>query len=153
MKLDLGCGLYKKEGYTGVDPFVNTDIRRPMWDTGLPDDSVDEIWSDHAFEHLAQAEVIPTLEECRRIIKPTGSITIVVPDLVWCCQQFIAHQTPDWYLHILFGHQAHAGEFHKTGYTPRIMMTYADSASLTVETAETIQSHGQQSLKFVLRKI
>ena len=31
-RLDIGCGTFKRDGYTGVDPYVETDIQANMWD-------------------------------------------------------------------------------------------------------------------------
>lgn len=152
MKLDIGCGDFKRDGFLGVDAFVDTDFKAPMWAIPLPDHSVDEIYSSHALEHVGKFQVVPTLREWARIIKPDGLITIQVPDLRWCCQQWLARQTTDWYLDILFGMQNHEGEFHKTGFTPEIMQSYLSEAGLTLLKSHTVESHGQPTLEFIITK-
>lgn len=80
-KLNLGCGKQKLEGYIGIDikdygQEIVRDITR-----GLPfdDNSVDEIFASHFFEHLSGEDVIFVLEECYRVLKPNCEIEIRVP--------------------------------------------------------------------------
>lgn len=152
MKLDIGCGDFKREGFTGVDPFVETDIQADMWAIPLPDSSVDEIYSSHSLEHISKFQVVPTLTEWKRLIKPGGKIEIQVPDLVWCCEQWLARQSTDWYLDTLFGMQNHPGEFHKTGFTFGIMQGYLNEVGLILLHNATISSHGQPTLVFIATK-
>jgi ubiquinone/menaquinone biosynthesis C-methylase UbiE len=81
MKLDIGCGNRKKDGYIGVDivktPSVDIvcDIRQ-----GLPmieNNSVDEIYCSHILEHIANLEEV--MKEFHRILKSSGSLIIRVP--------------------------------------------------------------------------
>lgn len=152
MKLDIGAGKFKKEGFLGVDPFTDADINAPMWSIPVPDNSVDEIYSSHSLEHIGKREVVPTLREWKRILKPFAFAVIEVPDLVWCCKNWLFRQTNDWHLDVLFGNQEHDGEFHKTGFTVPIMQGYLNEAGLELVSSQTIQSHGQDTLQFVVRK-
>lgn len=68
-KLDVGCGQNKKEGYIGIDvlpadgvDFV-LDITREK--LPLPNDSADEIFSNHFFEHIDSPK--EALEELIRV--------------------------------------------------------------------------------------
>lgn len=146
MKLDMGAGAFPKPGYVTVDRFCAADIEAPMWDVPLPDGSVSEIWSDHALEHVAKAQVVPTLREWARLLKPDGCITLIVPDLDWCCRNWLAHQTNDWHMDVLFGGQGHEGEFHRTGFTFPLLRAYAAEAGLRVRRERIVDSHGQPSL-------
>jgi|SRR5882672_1716226 len=104
MKLDLGCGQNKREGFFGVD-VVETlatdavwDLRRPPWLIGeeivllvvdgapvsrsrkkLANDSVDEVFSSHFFEHLSGPERMPFMDEMWRVMKPGAKATIITP--------------------------------------------------------------------------
>jgi len=83
MKLDLGCGQRKKEGWIGIDSkeYPGVDYVLNIGKDKMPfeNDSIDEIRSIHVFEHLYSEELFFCMEECFRIIKPTGTLYIEVP--------------------------------------------------------------------------
>ena len=63
VKLDLGCGKHKKEGFIGVDQAkvegvdVVHDLKKTPWPWKA--NSVDEIHCSHFLEHLDGIERIP----------------------------------------------------------------------------------------------
>lgn len=83
LKLDLGCGPSKKEGFHGVDirdiPGVDTvhDLRKGPWpwDSG----SVAEVYSSHFLEHLTAPERVTFFNEMYRVMKIGGTALIVSP--------------------------------------------------------------------------
>lgn len=82
-RLNLGCGPDLMKGWVNVDgnpeeePDVVADVRKlDMFETG----TVDEIFASHILEHIDCRE--PVLEEWCRVLKPTGRITVVVPDII-----------------------------------------------------------------------
>lgn len=150
MKLDMGAGAFPREGFTTVDAYASADIQAPMWAVPLADGVAEHIYSCHALEHVAKAQVVPTLREWARLLAPEGRIELIVPDLEWCCRNWLDWQTNDWHMDVLFGGQGHEGEFHKTGFTFRLMQRYAAEAGLRIDRFERIQSHGQPSLSFEL---
>lgn len=79
MKLDLGCGQNKREGFTGVDIWEGADVVCDLFQTPWPfeDDSVDEIWCSHVVEHVP--DLIAFLNECHRIMKKGAVMTIHAP--------------------------------------------------------------------------
>jgi len=82
MKLDLGCGLKCAEGYEGVDFRQYNDKVRHVVDLNvgkLPfaDESVEEVRSEHAMEHLS--DPMSLVQEVHRVLKPGGKLTIIVP--------------------------------------------------------------------------
>lgn len=154
MKLDIGCGNSPREGFQGVDKFIHAYgiMQNDMWDLPFGDNSIDRIYCSHALEHIEKAKIVPTLKEWRRVIKPTGEIEILVPDLEWCCHQWLVHKSNDWWMDILFGNQEHPGEFHKTGFTYDIMKRYIFMAGLVLLHSTTVWSHEQATLQFIMRK-
>lgn len=91
MKLHLGCGPNIKEGYVNVDAFVD-DPRVVKADiTNLPyaDGSVDEILSEHVFEHVGFAEEERLFRECYRVLRPGGLLVLETPDMEWLCRAFL----------------------------------------------------------------
>jgi ubiquinone/menaquinone biosynthesis C-methylase UbiE len=82
VRLDLGCGERKfPETAVGIDlsDHACVDVVGDVFDVlaRLPDSSVDQVFSSHFFEHLA--DVRRLLEECERVIKPGGEISVIVP--------------------------------------------------------------------------
>lgn len=57
--------------------YKQLDIRKGLpYGTGI----VDLIFSSHMFEHLTYAEGLSLLRECRRVIRPSGGMRLIVPD-------------------------------------------------------------------------
>jgi SAM-dependent methyltransferase len=82
IRLDLGCGPNKKEGFIGVDrkPFKGVDCVLDLtaqWT--WRDATVDEIHSSHFVEHLDADERVDFVNECWRVLKPGGFATIIAP--------------------------------------------------------------------------
>lgn len=84
MKLNLGCGYNKMEGYVNVDkdancnPDIVTDLEKKL---PFEDNSADEIVLNHVLEHLGKdVETYFSLwKEFYRVLKDQGVIKIVVP--------------------------------------------------------------------------
>jgi len=154
LKLDIGCGVHRiTPEHTGVDPYApGADVPAFMWAMPFEISSVDEIWCTHALEHVAKAQVVPTLEEFGRVIKPGSKIILHVPDLEWCCRNFLEHPDSEFSLWTLFGQQNHEGEFHKTGFTRPMMEGYIATAKLTLLEYNILWTHAQQTMEFILTK-
>lgn len=148
MRLDVGAGPYPKAGFTPVDPYVETGgLKAEMWDLGVPDGSVEEIYSSHALEHVSKHDVPRTLAEWRRALRPGGRLTLEVPDLLWVCRNFLVHPEDNWHMDTIFGLQTHDGEYHKTGFTAEILERKVRDAGFTNITITTIWSHDQDTLR------
>src|ERR1035437_398855 len=115
MKLDIGAGPIRHAAdFTTVDAFTGADVNAQMWALPFPDGSVDEIWSSHALEHVPLERVAPTLAEWFRVLRPGGTAVIQVPNLDYAARYWLDHPGETWALQIIFGNQAHEGEFHRT---------------------------------------
>lgn len=81
VKLDIGCGLNKRDGYLGIDRSadVGADYQLDIEKATFPfdDSSVDEIYCGHLVEHLS--DLITFMNECHRVLKPNGVITVLAP--------------------------------------------------------------------------
>lgn len=152
IRLDIGCGTkdeWKPGDWVRVDPYVQeADIRKPAWNLPFTDDSVDEIHSSHTLEHLYKRQVSPTLKEWYRVLKPGGKLTLLVPDLVWCCNWWLSHQTTGWDLDIIYGGQSRRGEAHHTGFNFEIMKEYLHQAGFKILKSEELETHSQKTLSF-----
>ncbi len=76
-----------------INPAAETDFvgsvadMRDLFDV----DSFDAVWSSHNLEHLHAHEVVPALEEFRRVLKPSGFALITCPDLEAAAGLLVAH--------------------------------------------------------------
>lgn len=98
MKLDLGCGTQKREGFTGVDvrAFDGVDVvcdlgaGRWPWDDG----SVEEAHASHVLEHLAAAERIHFANELHRVLVKGGKCQVITP--WWASARAYGDLTHEW---------------------------------------------------------
>ena len=113
--INIGSGISGAPGWYNVDnsptillsrlPFARRLLRLPAWPRdvhrldvrkGLPfcDASVSYIYSSHTFEHFSWAESRKVAEECFRVLKPGGTLRIVVPDLGLMVRQYLQNRVP-----------------------------------------------------------
>lgn len=102
MKLNLGCGEQKIDGFEGVDFFSDKAVHRLnlcKFPWPWEDSSIEELYSEHFLEHIpacfvksdgksySEVPEDPTdkdllckfMDECYRILKPGAKFTFIVP--------------------------------------------------------------------------
>lgn len=108
LRVDIGCGKNKREGFLGVDviDFEGVDVVMDAGKDKWPwkDGTVDEIHASHFVEHLEPEERIHFVNELYRVLKkPTydnagqiasGKATIIVPH--WASQRAYGDMTHKW---------------------------------------------------------
>jgi predicted SAM-dependent methyltransferase len=150
VKLDVGAGDEPRgNDYQPIDKYFLSPgyICTDAWDLNMyADNSVDEIWSSHMLEHLPKRQVIPTLREWYRVLKVGGRLVIEVPDLVWCCQQWLQRRDDSWWRDLIFGNQDDAGQFHQTGFTHSILQMYVEDVGFHVLYVNTVYNHAQNCI-------
>ena len=72
IKLDIGCGKNKREGFIGVDIDSDSDADITASALNLPfaNSSVDEVGSSHLVEHFSPADLQKFFDEIYRVLKP-----------------------------------------------------------------------------------
>lgn len=93
--LEIGCGFtINHPGYERLD----IDPRCPqlnfccsMDDIPVEDCAFDRVYSAHSLEHISWRKTHQTLEEWFRILKPGGEVHIIVPNLRWIVEQYLAN--------------------------------------------------------------
>lgn len=81
--LNVGCGPRTSPGFVHLDcgwhPGIDVcwDLRNPHPFAGA---SVKGIFAEHFMEHLSYESCAHTLRELRRVLRPNGTLRIVVPD-------------------------------------------------------------------------
>jgi predicted SAM-dependent methyltransferase len=83
-RLNWGCGEWIEPGW------INSDIKGDSGADvvadileGLPleTDSIDYAVASHALPEIPLMQLVPTLEELRRVLKPGGVLRLILPDL------------------------------------------------------------------------
>lgn len=84
VKLDIGCGKHKIDGFIGIDIDKDSDADIIASALNLPFDnnSVDEIYSSHLVEHFYPEEVKKFFSEIYRVLK-NGSSAFLKVDTDW----------------------------------------------------------------------
>lgn len=85
MKLNLGCGFAKKDGFVNVDswagctPDIVCDLENEVWP--FEDNSVEFVLFDHSMEHMGETtnQFFHVLKELYRVCKHDAEIEINVP--------------------------------------------------------------------------
>jgi SAM-dependent methyltransferase len=80
-RIDIGCGLWKEEGYFGLDTFAGAQVDHVLDLTKDPlpfsDNSIDHAVSYHCLEHLWNFERV--VGEVWRVLKPDHQFFVCLP--------------------------------------------------------------------------
>lgn len=84
MKISIGCGARKREGFEGLD-IVDFGWNK-VWDAEkdripFDDNSVSFIEAHSFLEHVNRKVYRRLFNECWRVLKPEGIMEIIVPDI------------------------------------------------------------------------
>lgn len=162
--LDIGCGKQKVHprclGVDAYEDYPTVNLQAYMWDLPFADNTVDGILCMSALEHVSKFQVMPTLAEFERVLKPGAQFIILTPDLNWVCQRFLDEPNVNFNMDLIFGHQAdegetlHDGQFHKTGFTEDIFALYFTEACKKSKIIDyrTVDAYSQQNLGFICQK-
>jgi ubiquinone/menaquinone biosynthesis C-methylase UbiE len=90
IKIELGSGAKKgSNGFTTVD-LLGADIYRDLRE-GIPlsANSVSVIYCSHMLEHIPYLSLPKFLEECKRVLKPNGQLSVCVPNAKYYIEAYI----------------------------------------------------------------
>ncbi|OGR51616.1 MAG: hypothetical protein A2049_09940 [Elusimicrobia bacterium GWA2_62_23] len=92
MKLNLGCGYNRLEGWLNLDasPASAADRTMPAHDLDLPAASVSEIRAVQLAEHLGFFKAKYFLSECWRVLEPGGKLLLETPHIEKTFEFFLA---------------------------------------------------------------
>jgi predicted SAM-dependent methyltransferase len=137
LKLNLGCGQMVVDGWVNVDyavgarlariPFLRAFNRKFRWfdrdwDHRIfihnlvkpfpwANGSAACVYSSHTLEHFSREEGLAFLRECHRVLRPSGLIRIVVPDLAFWISEYTLGRLPaDEFVEqigVLYGQSSH----------------------------------------------
>lgn len=151
MKLNIGCGGRRIEGYTGIDAVARpaADIVAPAHNIPLPDGCADIIFACHLWEHFYLWECPKVITEWKRLLKPGGKLILELPNLRKCCENLLngrmvggkdPNQLSYWGL---FGDPRTNDPFmhHKWGWTPQTLTAFLTDHGFTKIHEEPTQYH------------
>jgi len=130
MKLHLGCGTKRKEGWINIDsvaalqPDLVQDISQPL---PYDDLTVDEVLAEDLLEHFDKYLRFVVFYEWVRVLKIGGTITLQVPDFKKTLRKYFKFGY-DNFVDFIFGEnmwesKTYIGHFgnHKWGYSKKTL--------------------------------
>lgn len=133
MKLHLGCGTKKIEGWVNIDsvpecrPDVVHDITQPL---PYAQETVDELLAEDLLEHFDKYIRYLVFYEWARVLKVGGKITLQVPDFKKILFRYFKFGYDNFVDFIfgenLWGSQIYIGHFgnHKWGYSEKTLKEF-----------------------------
>lgn len=128
LKLHLGCGPIKKDGYINID-FLQVkegvvdrvfDLEEPL---DYPDESVVLIEAYHLFEHLKFSRIEVIIKSWFRVMAPGGKIIMEMPDFDEVVKWYQASPNDNSVIASVFGNQSDKGQYHHWGWNkPRLKL-------------------------------
>jgi predicted SAM-dependent methyltransferase len=128
-KINLGCGFDIRPGYLNVDSndFHNPDLVADIQNLSmLSSDFYEEIVAQDCLEHLLRTNTRAVLQEWYRLLGEGGILKLRVPDVLRLVRLFKDDSMQNMVeqenlVQCMFGTQAYNGDFHYTGFTPKIL--------------------------------
>jgi predicted SAM-dependent methyltransferase len=156
MKLHLGCGKRKLEGWLNCDLHDSDhdlDIRTLPFD----DNSADSIMAIHVCEHFYKHDILNVLIEWRRVLKEGGIIILELPCLDKVLWHFVNGSPPNMTLWPLYGdpstHKDGEPALHKWCWSIKQFRNLLGQAGFNHITEETPHFHvPSRDMRFVATK-
>lgn len=127
--VDLGCGAMEDSYKTNEGQVIRVDIREEVQPDyrcdlrSLPfaNEYFDVVFSSHTLEHFPKMEVPKVLDEMVRIMKADGEMRLVLPNIEWAARHIVNQEIDIDVMNVLYGAQTYEENFHKMGFTPKIV--------------------------------
>jgi predicted SAM-dependent methyltransferase len=164
VRLNLGCGSDVRNGWVNVDKFPANEsvVQADFPILPFAENHADEVLLSHVLEHFGFKEGETLCREIFRVLRSGGVANIEVPDIAWCCAQFLGAPEPNGYTDVtndyntnhrwglfsmsLWGDQHNDGLFHKWGYTAHRLCYLLQHVGFSKVEVNYGFSHGVQVL-------
>ena len=142
MKLNLGSGLDRKEGYINVDILqpaeLQHDLRQPL---PYEDESIDEIYCRDLINHFSRFEWEHIKKDWVRVLKKEGIIHLIVRDLDYVVRQFLESKDNiykwGWWIQCIYAGQDNEYDFFKNGFNQEKLILDMKEEGVTVLKVDT----------------
>ena len=143
-KLNLGCGLDKREGYLNIDihKFHAPDVVADVLNLGfLKKGTFTEIIANDILEHLPRESTKRALLHWAQLLSMNGILRLRVPSLLAIANELNqprnqSLEKQELLLQNLFGTQAYDGDFHFTSFTEVIVCDYLSQTGFALTRLE-----------------
>lgn len=157
LKLHLGCGRVKKDGFVNIDlnKTIATDLVLDAKKLPFSDGSVERIENYHLVEHIPKDEFKEMLEEWLRVLEDGGKLVIECPNLDENMRNYLNGNNVETSLSYIFGSQRFKGDYHHWGYNfERLKSILKESGFSEVYEEEPQDYHKEQApcLRVVAKK-
>jgi len=98
--------------------------------SAMSDNTFSAVYASHIVEHLDyRGELVDTLKDWQRVMKPGGTLYVSVPDMDILCQMFLAKDQlpPDARFHVMrmmFGGHSHDYDYHHVGLNQEFLSQF-----------------------------
>jgi len=95
LKLNMGCGPFLMKGFINIDDsdLIKCDIKANVVDLPYAPGTVDEIYAGHILEHFNFIDGMKALYYWYSLLKPGGTISVVVPDYLYLAKEYVENPT------------------------------------------------------------
>lgn len=94
--------------FSDINPEMDVDIISDMRDLKeFEDNSVDAVVSTHSLEHLHPLDAIKTMKAMHRVVRPGGTVRVVVPDLEEACKDIARTGEPEMGIYTMPANENH----------------------------------------------
>jgi predicted SAM-dependent methyltransferase len=140
MLLDIGSGNPQQgevqpQGYVlnDVEPHENIDIVCNIKDLAqyIPEGYCSKVRSSHILEHFGTKEVIDVIKMIHSLLEKDGEFIIFVPNFKWH-GQLLSTGNDEMAVLYAFGGQLDQYDYHKTGFTPKVLRKYLEENGFKV---------------------
>jgi predicted SAM-dependent methyltransferase len=159
MKLDIGCGEAKRDGYVGLDIVGVEGVDHVVDVANFPlpyeDNSVEHVYLGNFLQCLADADVINVMTEVHRVLAKGAEVEIIVPNLPKLLELFLdAKFEEKWSVWVmaLFGTQERLGQVVKTGFDADKLFVCFEHIGFTDARVEEVWASNQPCLRATARK-
>ena len=141
MKLHVGCGGTRKEGYVNIEAknAVAADVKCNALDLDkiYKPETIDEIYTSHMFEHLDRREAVKFLNICTKLLKKGGVLFMAIPCIDYIVDDWKAGIYDDHrFIAVLYGLHRDPYDYHKMGYTKETIVEKIKEYGFVIEKTE-----------------